>query len=221
MSGERADFSFRVYCRGSRDLRNTENFYRATRRYVAENSAVLGHHPNSFRFQLFLLQSMPIFYFICNVVFQLWFLFLYISRNRLVGIVNIEFCHIEKSEITSLHLSRYQILECRKVPNIGSFTYKCCKKSHWILPKKTAFNSSVILCWYPGLDEISFLYSSFHFREQKKIQLAWGQVNNVGGLSPPIRNSPESVSLWLQNEFIHEALWNKLRALSSSFLHPL
>lgn len=39
-----------------------------------------------------------------------------ISGNRLVGIVNIEFCHIQNSESMSLHLSRYQILQCRMVP---------------------------------------------------------------------------------------------------------
>ena len=75
----------------------------------------------------------------------------------------------------------------------------------------------LLLCWYYGRDEITLFYSGFHFREQKKIQVAWGQVNNVGGWSP-LRNFPESVSLTLQNEFIHEIAWNKLRAFLSYVL---
>lgn len=143
VSSERAESSFGVHCRGSRDLRNSENFYRATWRCVAEDSAVLGHHPNNFRFQLLLLQSMPIFYSICNVVFHLWFLFYIFQETGCLGLWIVTSAILKIQKVHHCISRDIKFYNVEGYQNIGSFKYKCCKKSYWILPKKTAFNSSV------------------------------------------------------------------------------
>jgi hypothetical protein len=39
----------------------------------------------------------------------------------------------------------------------------------------------LLLCWYPGCDKIFSLIAAFTLENIKKIQLALGQVNNMGG----------------------------------------